>query len=43
MGVAALLMLGGCTGDQLGDFTVSTAATVIGGLVLCAAFHACHF
>jgi hypothetical protein len=41
--IAALLLMGGCTADQLGDFTVATAATVVGSLILCAMFHACHF
>ena len=41
--IAALLLMGGCTADHVGDFTVGTAATVVGGLILCAMFHACHF
>jgi hypothetical protein len=41
--MAVLLLMGGCTADQLGDFTVATAATVAGSLILCVMFYACHF
>jgi hypothetical protein len=41
--LAALFLMGGCTGDDVKDMGVNTMGTIIGGLALCLLTHACHF
>ena len=41
--LAALLVLGGCTGDDMKTIGTGTAAGVLASMTMCLVFRACHF
>lgn len=41
--LAAILLMSGCTGEDARNIGTGTVAGVLAGMVMCLAFHACHF
>jgi hypothetical protein len=41
--LAALLLLGGCTGEDMKTIGTGTAAGVLASMTMCLLFRACHF
>jgi hypothetical protein len=43
LALAGVLMMSACSGDAVQDTVTGTVSTVLGFIIVCAAFHVCTF